>query len=44
MRLAVAEVILERFRNLQLSYPELSQQQVEEIEKARQILTSETHR
>jgi PPK2 family polyphosphate:nucleotide phosphotransferase len=41
MQLAVAEIILERIRELNINYPELTEKQKAELEKAREILTTE---
>lgn len=41
MRLAVAEIILNRIRQLQLSYPVLPEKQIAELEKGKDILLKE---
>jgi hypothetical protein len=41
MRLAVAGIILERIRGLNIRYPELTEKQKAELQKAREILTTE---
>ena len=41
MRLAVAEVILQRMKNMGLKYPVLSDQQIADLEKAKEILQGE---
>ncbi len=41
MRLAVATIILERMKNLGLRYPALTEKQIAELSKAREILSQE---
>lgn len=41
MRLAVAEVILQRLKTADLKYPELTEKQIAELEKGKQILLDE---
>jgi PPK2 family polyphosphate:nucleotide phosphotransferase len=41
MRLAVAEVILHKMKNLGLKYPKLSKKQIADLEKGKQLLSSE---
>jgi PPK2 family polyphosphate:nucleotide phosphotransferase len=41
MRLAVAEIILQRMRKLDLKYPVLTEKQKAELEKGKQLLTAE---
>jgi hypothetical protein len=41
MRLAVAEIILQRMRSLEINYPELTEKQTAELEKAKELLSKE---
>jgi PPK2 family polyphosphate:nucleotide phosphotransferase len=41
MRLAVAEIILQRIKKLDLKYPELSKTQTDELDKAKELLQKE---
>lgn len=41
MRLAVAEIILQRMKNLGLKYPVLKEKQIEDLEKGKQMLSGE---
>lgn len=41
MRLAVAEVILHKIKNLELKYPKLSKQQIADLEQGKKLLSAE---